>query len=579
MASDWREGHAILAARVQAIPGALARTAARALPSLELGDRPIRRVVATGVGSSAAHATLLVHRLRRGGRDAVMLPMSSFLTPPAPAPDDVLVVFSQGLSPNVKLALDAAASWRRVVLVTAVTDAARLASLRAQSVAIHTIDGENELGTLVRVIGPMTGYVAALRLAETLGGPTAPEVGGLAELVATCTTPPIDAAMLAAPLAFVTTGAYGELVRNLRLKIMEGMLLPMPPVWDALDLAHGPFQQVVSGPATFLALTRPDVPGEADVLDRFASMLDPARHALVRLAARTPAPLALFEHEAMVNAFLLRVIAARGVDQVDWPGRGLDAPLYELADRPLERRLERLVWPEVDARRPRLAIIPLGATEQHGPHLPFATDTLIADALAARLATRFDDAVALPALPLGRSIEHMGFPGTLDLTPATLVAVLGDILQSLARHGIAEAFVFSAHGGNVATLRDAAAQLVTGAPGLRVHVATNLDVVTTRLHAEAARFGVSPEAAGHHAGEVETSIILTLHPELVRDSLAPGYVTPTNDPQALFYPDLRHQAPDGTIGDPRGATALRGARYLSAWVDVLETTLRTIRGE
>jgi creatinine amidohydrolase/Fe(II)-dependent formamide hydrolase-like protein len=577
--SDWREGYAILAARMQEIPGALARTAARAMPSLEVCDRPIRRVVATGIGSSAAHAMLLVHRIRRAGRDAVVLPMSSFLEPPAAAPDDVLVVFSQGSSPNVQLALEEVAGWRRVVLVTAVTDEARLAPLRAQSVAIQTIDGENEFGTLVRVIGPMTGYVAALRLAAALGGPPAPDLGGLADLVTTCITPPIDAAALAAPLAFVTSGAYGEIVRNLRLKVMEGMLLPMPPVWDALDLAHGPFQQVLSGPATFLALTRPDALGEADVLDRFASMLDPARHALVRLAARTPAPLALFEHEAMMNALLLRVIAARGVDQVDWPGRGLDAPLYELAERPPDRRLERMAWPEIGRRRPRLAIVPLGATEQHGPHLPFATDTLIADALAARLATRVGDAIALPALPLGRSIEHMGFPGTLDLTPATLVAVLGDILRSLARHGIAEAFVFSAHGGNAGTLRDAASRLATETSGLRTHVATNLDAVTTRLHAEAARFGVTPGAAGHHAGEVETSIMLALHPELVRDGLAPGYVTPTNDPQTLFYPDLRHQAPDGTVGDPRGATALRGERYLSAWVDVLETTLRTIRGE
>src|SRR6185436_17455672 len=270
-------------------------------------------------------------------------------------------------------------------------------------------------------------------------------------------------------------------------------------VWDALDLAHGPFQQVLSGPATFLALTRPDAPGEADVLDRFASILDPARHALLRLAARTPAPLALFEHEAMMNALLLRVIAARGVDQVDWPGRGLDAPLYELAERPPDRRLERMAWPEIGRRRPRLAIVPLGATEQHGPHLPFATDTLIADALAARLAARVDDAVALPALPVGISPEHMSFPGTLAVTPATLIAVLTDVLRSLAAHGVARAFIFSAHGGNVATLRDALPALRAAAPGLRIDAMTDLAGLTARLHTEAAAFGVAPESAGHHA--------------------------------------------------------------------------------
>jgi creatinine amidohydrolase len=104
---------------------------------------------------------------------------------------------------------------------------------------------------------------------------------------------------------------------------------------------------------------------------------------------------------------------------------------------------------------------------------------------------------------------------------------------------------------------------------------TDLDGLTARLHAEAATFGVSPESAGHHAGELETSIMLHLHPELVvTDAMAPGCMTSTGDAQALFYPDVRRNAPDGVVGDPRGATALRGARYLTVWIDVLEAALR-----
>jgi creatinine amidohydrolase len=299
-------------------------------------------------------------------------------------------------------------------------------------------------------------------------------------------------------------------------------------------------------------------------------MLDPARHQLIRLIARLPTPLALFEHEAMLNALLLRTIEARGIDQVRWPGKGADTALYGLAERPDERSLARLVWREVTGRAPRLAIVPLGATEQHGPHLPFATDTLIAEALATRLAARLDGAIALPALPVGCSSEHMAFPGTLDVSPETLVALLRDVVRSLARHGVTTVFVFSAHGGNVSTLARALPALATVAPGIHVHAAVDLDALTVRLHAEAARFGVTPEAAGHHAGEVETSIMLALHPEMVRvDTLAAGYVQPAADPQALFYPDLRQHAPDGTVGDPRTASAVRGAHYLAAWVDLL----------
>jgi creatinine amidohydrolase len=293
----------------------------------------------------------------------------------------------------------------------------------------------------------------------------------------------------------------------------------------------------------------------------------------VKVAAHRPAPLALIEHEAMLNALLLADLARRGVDQVRWPGRGRDQPLYGLAEQPHERRLARLVWPRVEGAW--LAIVPLGATEQHGPHLPFATDTLVAEALAVRLAARVDGAVALPALPLGISPEHMAFPGTLAVTPATLTAILTDVLQSLRAHGVARAFVFSAHGGNVTALRDALPALRAAAPDLDVGAMTDLDELTARLHAEAATFGISPESAGHHAGELETSIMLHLHPELVvTDAMAPGCITPTRDAQALFYPDVRRNAPDGVVGDPRGATALRGARYLAVWVDVLEAALR-----
>ncbi len=578
MADDWREGHAILTARLRTIPAALAATAERALVPLALGDRPIRRVIATGVGSSAAHAALLAHEVRRGGRDAVVVPLSVFLATPVPAPDDVLVVFSQGLSPNARLALDEPGRFRRTVLVTAVTDDARLAALRAAGVIVQTIDGEEERGTLVRVVGPMAGYVAALRLAHALGGAAMADVATIVDAIASADPPAVDLDVLDAPIALVTSGTYGELVENLQYKVMEGFLRPMPPAWDVLHLAHGPYQQQAEGRATYLALTRPDAPGERELLDRFASMLDPSRHTLVRMPARLPAPGSLFEHEAMLNVLLLRHLEARRIDQVRWPGRGADAPLYAIAERPIERHVAKLVWTEIARRRPRVAIVPLGATEQHGPHLPFATDTLIADALAARLAERLDDAVALPALPVGCSREHLAFPGTLDLTPATLIAVLTDLLRSLARHGIAEAFVFSAHGGNVATLRDALPALAAAEPGLHVAAAVDLDALMGRLHEEALRLGIAPEAAGHHAGEVETSIMLALHPDLVRaESFARGHAVAVADPQALFYPDLRRHAPDGTVGDPRGASAVRGARYLAVWTDVLEAAFRAAK--
>lgn len=580
-------GLALLEERWAALPAALARTFDQAMPALDWDLRRLRRIVATGVGSSEAHARFLVRLLEGAGVLARFLPLSALVAPPAGADGDALVVFSQGLSPNARLVLRAAAAWGRVAIVTAATDAdadpAKREALATPGAAVVGFDGEEEYGTLLRVAGPLTGYVAAWRLATALAGGTAPalDVARVGAIVAAASARVdallggADASALLAHAHLVTTGDYGELAANVRYKVLEGLLLPAPPVWDLLHVAHGPFQQAFSGPATFMALARADAPDEPALLDRLAAMLDPARHRLVPLAATLPGALAILEHEALTTALVLRGIRERRVDQRRWPGRGFDAPLYALDHRPDAGAFVARTWPEVEADARRTAIVPLGATEQHGPHLPLAVDTWIADALAERLCARVGDAVRLPAIGLGCSVEHAAFPGTLDLRPGTLTALLTDVVASLARHGVARVFLFSAHGGNCAPLAAALPALRAAAAPVPVDAFTDLDTLTAALHRRAAAAGVTPAAAGHHAGEVETSILLALRPHAVRTArLAAGHVAPTADPQALFHPSLRAHAPDGTVGDPRGADAARGLCYLDAWVDVLAEAYR-----
>lgn len=639
----WRDAHRSLVERAAAVPAMLRAAADATVPPPRVGLRDVRRVVTTGIGASAAHARLVAFLLaEQCGADARFRPLSEFLGPPPhDSCDDLLVVVSQGLAPNARLALADVAAWRHVALLTATRpdvaraagrdDAARLLEhLYAIGVEVRAFAaGSEEYGTLLRVIGPMAGLLASIRYVEALADGAGvwsarPRRDGatLAAEVDAAIRRGDDVRALAAsgrlvgPLALVTSGTYTGLVEHLAAKLLEGLLVPMPPVFDVLALGHGPFQQACTQAATFLALTRSDAHGEAELLARFEGMLDAERHRLVRVAATAPLPWCLFEHEALVNELVLAGIAAHGVDQARWPGQGRDRPLYvvgadettasvpgeSVAATPAEPRAGRaplggegalpssnvgtqaalaaLAWPELATRLaagPMTALVPLGATEQHGPHLPFATDTWIGDALAVRLAARFPgEMVACPTLPIGCSEEHGAFPGTLTLAPATLAAVLTDVLRSLAAHGFAAAFLFSAHGGNYAALAAMLSELRIAAAPMRVDACVDLPGVAAALAATARAAGIDAAAAGHHAGETETSIMLALRPETVRAAaLAPGHVATVADPQALFYPSLRDHAPNGTVGDPRGAAAARADAYLDAWVDLLaESYLR-----
>ncbi len=225
-------------------------------------------------------------------------------------------------------------------------------------------------------------------------------------------------------------------------------------------------------------------------------------------------------------------------------------------------RLAELTWPEAAQLVPpedgALLVIPLGACEQHGAHLPLGTDTMIASALSLRLAGRRHDVCVGPALPYGASGEHAGFTGTISMGLDALRSVIIELIRS------ADAFsgvvLLSAHGGNATAIADA----------------------ISLLHREGRRvMGWAPSASaaaaasGHpsdaHAGFVETSVLLAIDPDLVRaDRAAIGDMRPL--PEIL--PDLRAGgmaavAPSGVLGDPSEASAEAGALILDAWVDDL----------
>jgi creatinine amidohydrolase len=207
--------------------------------------------------------------------------------------------------------------------------------------------------------------------------------------------------------------------------------------------------------------------------------------------------------------------------------------------------LADLAWPEVAERAAAGAVlaVPLGATEQHGPHLPLATDTDIAVALCRRLASARPDVLIAPAVAYGSSGEHAGFAGTLSIGQSAieqLVLELGRSATMTFRHVL---FV-SAHGGNAAPVGRAVEALRS----------RSRDVTLFQPRWE----------GDPHAGHHETALLLALDPERVRmDRAVPGDTRPL----AMLMPQLtahgvRAVSETGVLGDPTAATAARGIALL-----------------
>ncbi len=242
-------------------------------------------------------------------------------------------------------------------------------------------------------------------------------------------------------------------------------------------------------------------------------------------------------------------------------------------------QLDRLTWPEVREEIGRgrdTVVIAFGATEQHGEHLPLATDALLGDELSRRVAEHLV-AFCAPTVRVGCSHHHLAFPGTLSLEDATLHALVGDLVRSLARGGFRRVVLLATHGGNFAPL-GAAVEALGPDPGIEVVALTDVSVLLQVAAAGESEHGVPLAEGGLHAGEWETSLMLAREPRLVHmDRARAGYV---GDPQAaigvLFDAGVESLAENGVIGDPTRASAAHGERY---WELVVELVIEAIEAQ
>jgi creatinine amidohydrolase len=231
-----------------------------------------------------------------------------------------------------------------------------------------------------------------------------------------------------------------------------------------------------------------------------------------------------------------------------------------------------------------IAILPVAAVEQHGPHLPLSTDAVInAGIIRALLARAIASPVALvlPALEIGTSLEHTAFPGTLSIAASTLGDVWTDIGRSVARAGLRKLVMFNTHGGQK-TLVDQVALRLRAELGLLVVRATYFS-----FGSPPGLFDAAELVNDIHGGEVETSLMLHLAPELVRKrEIAdfrglPHELAARNSLLGVEKPigigwlsqDLH---PDGVVGNAARADGERGATHLRYLVERFATLLAEV---
>jgi mycofactocin system creatininase family protein len=226
--------------------------------------------------------------------------------------------------------------------------------------------------------------------------------------------------------------------------------------------------------------------------------------------------------------------------------------------------LGELTWPEAEKRLQEvdIALLPIGAIEQHGPHLPLDTDAFDADLLARRVAEACSDPkpLVLPLIPYGVSYHHGDFPGTISVGNEALSKMVYDIGMSCARHGVTKLVIVNGHGGNAPTL-EFAAQLINR----DANIFTAVDTGETS-DVDLAELCETPNDV--HAGEFETSTSLAVRPDLVRmeraESFVPDFSSRYLDFSARrsvdWYARTVKISPTGVLGDPTVATADKGRR-------------------
>lgn len=245
----------------------------------------------------------------------------------------------------------------------------------------------------------------------------------------------------------------------------------------------------------------------------------------------------------------------------------------------------KFTWPEIkEIDKDRVVLLPVGAMEDHGPHLPLDTDNLIITRIVEGVSAAIPaEVLLLPTIPFGFNEHHKDFPGVIYIQPETLMHFVADVAGSLAHHGFRRILILNGHGSNHPVLDLAARKTVIKTECLCVSASYwNLMPDTLRAERRSAVGGMA------HAGELETSIYLYFDPQHVQLDKARQAIVHTQESRylnldlaggarAMVMQWWSAQSEDGTMGDPTVADAERGKLFFEAAVRETVGLVREIR--
>jgi len=331
--------------RVEKIPLDLRSALEMSQPDLPEAWRHVERFDVTGIGASEGPARLLVSELLDLGICARFTAAAHYLRP-AHGTSTALVAFSQGLSPNARLALRQAPLYDASLLLTALTGPENASPPKLALLAHFEKDGgvrwthapTREGGSLVRLVGPACASLMGLRFVVRLAkhrGLRPPPWANMIHHVPNAVERSFREAPNGGgsdPLALLGTAPSSSMLRSLAWKWQEGLFTRLPPDFDVLSFMHGPLQSLHGTAGTMILCRGPAHAADDDLVARLRQVLSREPQRLVEVQSTLPGPLAWFEFDAAFNQMVLREIEARRLSPGDWPAQGLDAPLYQLGE-------------------------------------------------------------------------------------------------------------------------------------------------------------------------------------------------------------------------------------------------------